>query len=419
MAPPKKGPFSGRHIIPQQVNFENHFDKFFVIKRISENNETFETVSPFLVQKAIAATVGDITSIRKMRSGDLLVEVNSRKQAQQIQKLKALSTIPVSVSPHHSLNISKGVITCGEILNLPVDLITKELKSQGVTDVRRITIRRDGNIIETKHHILTFKSPKLPEFIYVGYIRRPVRPYIPNPLRCFNCQRFGHSKANCRGTLTCALCAGKEHDSQQCTAQEKCVNCGGNHTSFSRSCERWILEKKITTIKIKENISYPEARRKNAIQTPTPGVSYASAVQKSFCANCTCPSCTKSVKAGKKTSESDTEQSINSASDTDKQVKPQTKSRPQKSMKLKLAKLGQTQKDLSAKLKKSIRKNSVALGLAAQGLAHKDLTSVFGGKRNSPDLKLHPSEDEDDFDMSCDVSATPTVAPYNSVTHLS
>ncbi|XP_055951574.1 uncharacterized protein LOC129987639 [Argiope bruennichi] len=321
MAPPKKGPFSGRHIIPQ-VNFDNHFDKFFVIKRISENKETFETVSPFLVQKAIAATVGYITSIRKMRSGDLLVEVNSRKQAQQIQKLKALSTIPVSVSPHHSLNICKGVITCGEILNLPVNLITKELKSQGVTDVRRITIRRDGNIIETKHHILTFKSPKLPEFIYVGYIRRPVRPYIPNPLRCFNSQRFGHLKANCRGTLTCARCAGKEHDSQQCTAQEKCVNCGGNHTFFSRSCERWILEKKITTIKIKENISYPEARRKISIQTPTSGVSYAFAVQKSFCANCTCPSCTKSVKAGKKTSESDTEQSINSASDTDKQVNP-------------------------------------------------------------------------------------------------
>ncbi|XP_055940885.1 uncharacterized protein LOC129971290 [Argiope bruennichi] len=422
MAPPKKGPFSGRHFVPLSSNLDNHFDKYFVLKRISEKNETFESVSPFLVQKAIAATVGDVTSIRKMRSGDLLVEVNSRKQAHQIQKLKALSTVPVSVSPHHSLNISKGVITCGEIFNLPVDLITAEMKSQGVTHVQRITIRRDGNVLETKHHILTFKSPKLPEFVYAGYIKLPVRPYIPNPLRCFNCQRYGHSKANCRGTLTCARCAAKDHDSQQCSAPEKCVNCGGSHASYSRLCERWQLEKKIITLKIKENISYPEARRKLSPQTPTPGLSYASALQKSFCVNCLCPNCTKTTnrsKITKKTSDSDTEQSVNSTSDTGIPTKPISKNKLQKSLKLKLAKRGQTQKELSAKLKKSSSENSVALGLAARGKAHKDLTSVFGGILNTPDLKLHPSEDENEFEMSCDVSATPVVAPNNSFKHLS
>ncbi|XP_055947153.1 uncharacterized protein LOC129980794 [Argiope bruennichi] len=227
-------------------------------------------VSPFLVQKAINATVGEVASIRKMRSGDLLVEVSSRKQAQQIQKLESLATIRVSVTPHQSLNSSKGVITCGEILNLPVELIASEMKSQGVSHVRRISIRRDGQLLETKHHVLTFKTSKLPEYVYAGYIKLPVRPYIPNPLRCFQCQRFGHSKMNCRGSLTCARCAQKGHDSQQCTAEEKCVNCGGDHPSYSRSCPRWALEKQVTTIKFKEDLSYPEARRRVKAQTPTP-----------------------------------------------------------------------------------------------------------------------------------------------------
>ncbi|XP_055928552.1 uncharacterized protein LOC129959688 [Argiope bruennichi] len=281
-----------------------------------------------------------------MRSGDLLVEVNSRKQAQQIQKIKNLATIPVTVNPHQSLNTSKGVITCGELLNVPLEVITAEMKPQGVTNVRRITLRRDGELLETKHHILTFNTPKLPEFAYAGYIRLPVRPYIPNPLRCFHCQRFGHSKMNCRGSLTCARCAGKGHDSQECSAQEKCVNCSGNHPSYSRSCPRWILEKQITTVKFKEDITYPEARRKVQAQTPTP--------------------------------------------------------------------------DLPLKLKKSTSKNSVALGMAMQGNVHKDLTTIFADKLHSPDIKLHPSEDEDELDMSCDDPATQTNASVLSpAKHLS
>ncbi|GBN33068.1 hypothetical protein AVEN_7606-1 [Araneus ventricosus] len=229
-------------------------------------------------EKAISGSLGEIQSIRKLRSGDLLVEVKSRKQSQQILKLKTLGTIPVSVTAHTSLNTCKGVITCGELLNETVEKITEELNSEGVIHVRRISIRRDGQLLPTKHLILTFHKPKLPESIRAGYIKLAVRPYIPNPLRCFQCQRFGHAKGACRGTITCAHCAEIGHDSQQCTAQEKCVNCSGSHTSYSRSCPRWQAEKQIVTVKFKENLSYPEARRKVTAQTPIPGVSYASAL---------------------------------------------------------------------------------------------------------------------------------------------
>ncbi|XP_055924544.1 uncharacterized protein LOC129956637 [Argiope bruennichi] len=48
-------------------------------------------------QKAVSGTLGEVSAIRKLRSGDLLVEVNSRKQSHQILKLKALATIPISI----------------------------------------------------------------------------------------------------------------------------------------------------------------------------------------------------------------------------------------------------------------------------------------------------------------------------------
>ncbi|XP_055951509.1 uncharacterized protein LOC129987568 [Argiope bruennichi] len=407
-------PFSGQQ---KNVNvFEKPFDKFFIVKRISENNETFNSVSPFLVEKAMTGALGEVVSTRKLRSGDLLVEVGSRKQAQQIIKLKALASLTVSVSAHTTLNSSKGVITCGELYNDTLDKITAELKPEGVTHVRRITIRRDGQLLPTKH-FLTFNRPKLPERVKVGYMRLAVRPYIPNPLRCFQCQRFGHSKSNCRGTLTCARCAVKGHESQQCSAEEKCVNCNGNHTSFSRSCPRWLMEKQILTIKHKENISYSEARRKVNVQTPTPGVTYASVLQKQFCANCSCTNCVKNIDESKPPvkSDSDTEKSVTSAPETGKPEIAQRKRKSNKSLKLKLSKRGVSEKHLSQKIKASSLNNSVALGLANQDIVQKDLSSIFSGVPKSPELiALHPSEEEDEIQMSCDLSTTLTNVPNTS-----
>ncbi|GBN02546.1 hypothetical protein AVEN_89514-1 [Araneus ventricosus] len=262
----------------------NNFPTFFIIQRISQSNETFHGVSPFLVEKALTGSIGDAKSTKKLRSGDLLIEVESPKQAKEITKLKSLSTIPVTVKPHATLNSSKGVISCGELLNESEEKITEELKSQGVIHVRRITIRTDGQLLNTKHLILTFDSNKLPEHIKAGYMRLSVRTYIPNPLRCFKCQRFGHSKTSCRGTLTCARCAEVGHESTDCTRTEKCVNCKGEHTSFSRNCIAWKREKEIISIKIKKQISYPEARKLVNSQTPTPGNSYVSVAKKSFSA---------------------------------------------------------------------------------------------------------------------------------------
>ncbi|GBL88654.1 hypothetical protein AVEN_107117-1 [Araneus ventricosus] len=195
MGKKKSGPFSGQRIDPTSSKRHN-FPTYFLIHRISSSNETFHNVSPFLVEKGITSSLGEVKSTKKLRSGDLLVEVESPKQSKQIVKLNALSSIPVSVNPHATLNSSKGVISCGELLNESVEKITEELNSQGVTHVRRITIRRDGQLLNTKHLILTFDSAKLPEHIKAGYMRLSVRTYIPNPLRCFKCQRFGRSKTS-------------------------------------------------------------------------------------------------------------------------------------------------------------------------------------------------------------------------------
>ncbi|XP_055925500.1 uncharacterized protein LOC129957270 [Argiope bruennichi] len=382
-------PFSGHLVAPKQS--EKPFDTFFIVKRISTEKETFHSVSPFLVEKSLTTRIGEVASVRKLRSGDLLVEVSSRQQSNKILKLKSFGQIPVSITPHSSMNSSKGVITCGELFNVTLEEITEKLKNQGVTHVRRIAIRRDGQLLNTKHLILTFHSPKLPDSIKTGYLKLPVRPYILNPLRCFKCQRFGHSKTNCRGTLTCARCAVDGHESTDCKSKEARVNCKGDHTSFSRSCPKWKVEKEIITTKVKKDITYPEARRLVLGQMPKEGRTYASVTKTPLATSSTQ---TKHVVIVSTDSDSDQLSSPKKENSATK-LKKKKVSKSQKALTLKISKKGNQLGALKSR-------RSLALDLGKAGLATKDLPSLFGNPSTTELLKIHPSDD-DDFQMSCEL----------------
>ena len=80
--------------------------------------------------------------------------------------------------------------------------IKSELKNQGVMDVKRITIKK-GKIIETNTYAMIFNRPSIPEKIKVGYSMEWVEQFIPNPLRCYKCQRYGLHEDNCKGKEVC------------------------------------------------------------------------------------------------------------------------------------------------------------------------------------------------------------------------
>ncbi|GBL90252.1 hypothetical protein AVEN_105262-1, partial [Araneus ventricosus] len=135
------------------------------------------------------------------------------------------------------------------------------LSSQGVVNVRRILTRKGTATIPTKHVILTFSSTVLPSSIKAGYLNIRVRPYIPYPLRCFKCQKFGHSQTACRGKQICSRCASGGHSYSSCQSKPNCANCHQAHESASKSCPQWIEEKKIQEVRVKKKLTYSEARK--------------------------------------------------------------------------------------------------------------------------------------------------------------
>ncbi|GFV77838.1 uncharacterized protein TNCV_4674321 [Trichonephila clavipes] len=227
--------------------------------------------SPFAIFKALQA-IGEPKSVKKMRSGDLLVETKSAIQSKSYLSTKHFLDSFLTVTPHRSLNFSRGVISEPDLLTTPDAEILDGFSDQGVIQVRRITIKKDATVIPTKHMILTFNNPNLPATVKAGYLNCKIRPYVPNPLRCFKCQRFGHSQTACRGQLTCSRCATVGHPSTDCTLEPKCVNCFLSHPSDSKLCSKWKTEKEIQVIKTNRNIPYVEARK---LITPQLSQSYA------------------------------------------------------------------------------------------------------------------------------------------------
>ncbi|CAN8028736.1 unnamed protein product [Ixodes persulcatus] len=209
----------------------------------SESEKHLAKLSLFLVSKALESIVGKNFSAKKMTSGDSLVEIKTSEQSTALLSLNSVSDYKVTVTPHRTLNTVKGVISEDDLLESTEDELIDGLSDQGVVAAKRISFHGEGQYINTKHVILTFELSKVPESIKAGYLNCRVRPYVPNPRRCFHCQRFGHSAQSCRGKTTCAKCGQNDHPSDNCANPPHCVNCGEPHAAYSRSCKKWKEEK--------------------------------------------------------------------------------------------------------------------------------------------------------------------------------
>ena len=150
--------------------------------------------------------------------------------------------------------------------------IKKELQPQGIIAVKRISIRYSL-------YVLTIKGQTIPKRINIGYLKKETRPYIPNPQRCFQCQKFGHTKNSCKGKAVCAGCGEEGHKLDDCKNDPKCVNCQGDHVAISKDCPKWKIEKDIVTLKYTEKISFADARKRSQPSFDPSKDSYATVTQ--------------------------------------------------------------------------------------------------------------------------------------------
>ena len=243
---------------------QENFAKFLIIES-KDKEKPVTSLSPFVIEKQIESLIGTPKTVKKLRNGTLSVETTRKTQTEMLLKTTKFFNLSVEVSPHKSLNTSKGIIRDRNLKGESDENILEYLQPQGVTAVKRFKVKKGHGYIDSNTILITFNSVVPPKSIKIFFQIIPVELYEPNPLRCFNCQKFGHHEDKCPVDLgsVCERCGMGDHDhhTNHCKNPTKCVNCGGEHLSRSNECQTWKNEKEIMRLKVTKNLTYPEARK--------------------------------------------------------------------------------------------------------------------------------------------------------------
>ena len=212
-------------------------------------------MNPVKIKKWLVELVGTC-DIKPLASGKLVVSC-STESGGKLMKCRKYDGHKITVQRHIPANIHQSLkgIAHGVDFDFSEDDLKDDLSCESgikITDVKRL-----GN---TKSIVITFSGTQLPSHVFFGYLRFSVKLFIPNPIRCYQCQRYGHIAKNCHSVIRCGKC-GQNHDIKECKdeQQEKCCNCQGNHKASSRDCEFYKEAQVIVKVKTEQRLTYSEA----------------------------------------------------------------------------------------------------------------------------------------------------------------
>lgn len=229
----------------------------------------------WLLEKYISGKTKAVTKASFNRDGDLILRIKGEDEAEKIIKTEKLGDWAIEASRHATLNVSKGVIRsydmCWQKEEDIVTALNEKFKVKEVYIPKRVKKATETSSmgsgqeelrIPTGTIIITFDQVEPPRAIPYGFEKLEVRPYIPNPMKCGNCQELGHTKKRCnKSYILCSLC-GHEKSEQHTCQEKRCVNCiATGHTADSRDCPTWLKAKEIESIMVLQRKTRFEARK--------------------------------------------------------------------------------------------------------------------------------------------------------------
>lgn len=233
-----------------------------ILAESTDQNKNMGNWHPISVAKFFSTNFVGITNIKPAGSKKVKITFNTIINANNC----LISDIPRASGFH--VNIPSNLIFSYGIIKLDNNISENEFfeghcSSVPIAAFKRISIQKDGKIIQTRTVELKFVAPKLPSAISIYNMLFEVTPSIRSPVQCNRCLRFGHTQKYCRSDARCSHCGVSKHSIDSCpTAQAtdpSCLYCKLPHLSTDRSCREWSLQKDIKKIMATENISYKDA----------------------------------------------------------------------------------------------------------------------------------------------------------------
>ena len=270
-----------KQLIEMEKLFEErpYFQSIHTIKFPGVNIS--EELNLIRADNEIKATCGRLKKITKSGRSTLLVESNSEEQANKLMTLKKIADEIVIVEPHKTLNQIKGVIKSKALNKNTIEELKERLEDQGIVNIQRIKIKKNGEEITTDTYILHFNKLELPKVVKItDWHYEAVQEYNYQPQQCYNCQRFGHVAKYCRrNEKTCVRCGDEGHTRQECPNQISCFHCKEAHYANDKSCNKYKVEKEIISTQNKQKTSKIEATQIVLARMPEADKLYSGAVK--------------------------------------------------------------------------------------------------------------------------------------------
>ena len=99
----------------------------------------------------------------------------------------------------------------------------------------------------TQQVVVTVRGPPVPSLDLGPWGVYKTRSYVPDPRRCFRCQKYRHMRAVCHSPPKCGVCSGP-HETEKCItahkasdrvdppAKARCPNCKKGHHAWNQRC---------------------------------------------------------------------------------------------------------------------------------------------------------------------------------------
>ena len=214
------------------------------------------------VQLGIRGVLGDVEKLEKatfLTDGSLLIKTKHALQTEKFLKARKFANEDCEVLKDEKLNTSRGTIRAYDLEELSEDEVILWLKDFGVVGAKRFTRKVNGQTQGTPTLLLTFDRPSCPTKLQMDYVTYHVHTYVPNPLLCYRCGKFGHAQERCTRDKVCLNCGQTPHEGE---CMPRCISCQStDHGCQSHDCETWQKEKEICRIKVEEEVSFSQARK--------------------------------------------------------------------------------------------------------------------------------------------------------------
>ena len=252
---------------PISVHFDHLFgpaswSRFLIIR--TQHNITAAKLENLLLQ---ACPSRDMT-VRKIDVGEWLIQASTKQQSESYLSLTELDNIDIVVRKHKDLNSIEGTVvlpSSNDHDGVPdEEMILSSLKLrypnvQSVTTYQIPSRKSPSKMIRIAR--VRFEGQDLPQDIRIEGQRRELLPYIPKPLQCHSCSKYGHTKHKCRSEAVCAFCSSKDHRTTWNCGTAKCVNCGLGHHARSKECVFYIFNAELKLLMSRSGMSINEAKQ--------------------------------------------------------------------------------------------------------------------------------------------------------------